>query len=201
MALTLVTKPTEEPVTLDEAKAHLRVESTAEDALIQALIAAAREYAESVTGRQLVTATWDLKLDAFPADGAAIELPKAPLRSITSVTYVDTAGATQTWASGKYVVDAPSGPEALPGRLAPAYGESYPATRDTLNAVTIRFEAGYGTAADVPQAIKQAMLLHIGHLYENRQSVVVGAGAGAAIAVPQATDWLLAPYRVTLGFA
>src|SRR3990172_9406936 len=110
MALALVTAPATEPVTRTEAKVHLRIESavTADDTLIDRLIIVARQLGEAHTGRAFITQTWDLKLDAFPA--GRIRLPKAPLSSISSVTYLDTNGASQTWDSGDYLVDAPAGP-------------------------------------------------------------------------------------------
>ena len=143
MPLTLVTPPTLEPLTLAEATSHLRVDLNDDDDLITDLITAAREYAETVTRRALLTQTWDLKLDAFPASsGTPVRLPFPPLQSVTSIQYVDTNGDTQTWSSDDYIVDAPSGPQAVQGRITPAYQESYPTTRGIINAVTIRFVTG-----------------------------------------------------------
>lgn len=190
-ALSLVTAPAAEPVSRSEAKAHLRIEAsvTDDDTLIDALIVAAREHVEDFTRRALVTQTWDLKLDAFPCD-AYIKVPLPRLQSVTSITYVDTAGTTQTWSSSDYQVDTAS----EPGRIAPAYGESWPDTRaGQLNAVTVRFVAGYGAASAVPQKIKQAMLLIIGHWYEHRENVVISAQAQE---IPFAAEMLLWPYRV-----
>lgn len=196
MALSLVTAPTHEPVSLDEAKQHLRVDVSDEDALIQTLIEAAREHVETYTGRALITQTWDLKLDAFPCSGSVITLPKPPVTSITSISYVDTSGDSQTWSSSLWDEDLPSGPKAQPARIAPAYAESYPSTRGQMNAVTIRFVCGYGSAGAVPRSIRAGMLLLIGHWYQNREAVVVGVGMGA-VAVPDAVDALLWPYRVS----
>lgn len=186
MGLKLVTGPAVEPVTLAEAKAHLRVTGTDEDALVSALIVAARSFAEECTGRAFVTQTWDYVLDAFPC--AAFELPKAPLQSVTSVSYVDTDGATQTLDSGLYKVDAITDP----GRIAPAYGETWPSTRAEENAVTIRFVAGYGLAAAVPQPIKQALLLMTGQQFEHREATAEGSWSR----LPLGVDALLGLYRV-----
>lgn len=168
MALTLVTAPVGEPFTLTDAKDHLRITIDTEDSLINALIVSAREFAEGNTRRALITQTWDLTLDAFPD---AIEVPLPPLQSVTSVTYIDTAGTTQTLvANTDYTVDTKS----EPGRIVPAYGKSWPSTRDIVNAVTVRFVAGYGNATAVPKSIKQAMLMHIEHMFDNRGTVNIG---------------------------
>lgn len=146
MSLSLVTEPTLEPISLTEAKLHCKVDHTADDALFPTYIQAAREYGEGATFRAFCRQTFDFKLDEFPYDGGALVLPKAPVRSITSITYLDTAGASQTWSSSLYLTDLPSGPKAQRARITPAYGESYPSTRDVINAVTVRFVAGYAGA-------------------------------------------------------
>ena len=162
MALFLVTAPASEPITLAETKAHLRVDVDDENDLINTLRTAAREYGETVTHRAFLTQTWDDKRDYFPCSDEAIWLPRAPLISVTSVTYVDTAGATQTWSASLYTVDAPTGPNARVGCIVPAYGQVYPATRGVVNAVTIRFVCGYGsTAVSVPALIKTCLKEHV----------------------------------------
>lgn len=186
MALTLVTAPATEPVTLAEAKSHLRVTTTDDDVLITALIVAARESAESAMGRALITQTWDMTIDGFPP---VIDVPLPPLQSVTSINYVDENGDSQTLATTEYTVDIKSSP----GRLVESYGKTWPTTRDVINAVTVRFVAGYGASASVPQAIKQGMLMHIGHMYANRESVLVGIQAQD---MPQASAFLYQPYRV-----
>lgn len=186
MSSTLITAPAAEPLSLVEAKSHLRADGTDEDALISSLIAAAREQVQTVTRRALVTQTWSLKLDSFPA---LIEVPRPPLITVASITYVDVGGDTQTLAASRYTVDADS----EPGRIVPVYGDAWPATRSVPNAVTVQFDAGYGAAADVPQPIKQAMLLLIGHWYEHREAVNVG---NITNVMPMAVESLLFPYRV-----
>lgn len=167
MTYKLITPPSEEPLTLDEAKAHLRVESTDDDALITALIVAAREQAESITARALCTQTWELVLDAFPE---ACVLRHSPVQSVTSVDYLDTDGASQSLTLTDTLLDS----ESTPGYLVPAYGKAWPATWCVPNAVRVRYVSGYGAAADVPQSIKAWMLLCIGTLYAQRESFVVG---------------------------
>ena len=192
MALSLVTGPTVEPIDLAEAKLHLRVDTTDEDELVKTLIRAARQYVETFTRRALVTQTWDLMLDAFPCE--AITLPMAGVTSVTSITYVDTNGATQTWSSSLYQTDLPTAPKAPFARIQPAYQQVYPMTRDQMNAVTIRFVAGNATAVTVPESLKAGIKLLVGHWFQNREAVVVGAGIGG-VQVPLTVDHLLWPFR------
>jgi len=136
--------------------------NTTADPQLVAWISAAREYGETFTHRAFVTQTWDDKRDGFPGSSDdAIELPKAPLISVTSVSYVDANGVTQAWSSTLYTVDAPAGPKARSGYLVPNYGQVFPTTRDVPNAVTIRFVAGYGVASAVPSLIKACLKEHI----------------------------------------
>lgn len=190
MALSLVTAPATEPITVAEAKLHLRVDGADEDLLIQSLIAAARAYAEAFTHRALITQTWDLKLGAFPCGD--IWLPKPPVSSVTSISYVDANGDTQTWASSNYTADLPSGPEARMGRITPAYSVSYPTTRDVVNAVTVRFVCGYGAASAVPDAIRHAMRMMVAHWYEQREPVNIG---NITTVLPMTVESLLWPYK------
>lgn len=186
MTLKLIAAPATEPVTLAEAKAHLRVDLSDDDDYITALIVAARWAAESATGRALMTQTWDLLLDAFPQK--EILIGKLPIQSITHVKYYDGDGALQTMDSADYALDA----DALPGWLLPAYGESWPVTQDTANAVMVRFVAGYADSASVPQPIKHWILMYLGQLYQQREPVVAGASVAA---LPRAFwDALLDPF-------
>lgn len=165
----LVTAPTVEPLTVVEAKTHCRITVDAEDDLIEGLIQAAREHVERVTGRQIITATWRLKLDHFPHCDAPIEIPVTPLLSVVSVKYRDTADVLQTWSSSDYVVDAPAGPDASAGRVYPKFDKDYPAALCRPDAVEVEFTAGYGaTPESVPQKIRQALLLLVEHWYTNR---------------------------------
>lgn len=168
MALKLITAPTAEPVTLDEAKAQCRVEDTASDTLLTGLIAAAREMAEQETGRALMTQTWELALDAFPA--GEIDLVKVPVQSITSVKYLDGNGAEQTIANANYTLDS----YGIGHWLLPAYDYDWPATLDSANAVKVRFVCGYADAASVPPGVKLWMKAQIAHWFANRESVNVG---------------------------
>ncbi len=184
-------EPAIEPVTLAEARAHLRVDDTSENDYITALITVAREHAESLTDRQFITATYALRLDDFPRWSCAIIRPPRPrLIAVSSLTYVDTAGATQTLDAAAYQVDTVS----EPGRILPAYGLTWPSARIQANAVTITYTSGYGaTAAVVPKAIRQAILMLVAHWFENREPVVVGTITSE---IPMTVKALLGPYRI-----
>lgn len=193
--LSLITAPVTEPITVGEAKAQARVDGTDDDVLITAQIAAARPWAEEFTNRAFVTQTWKWNLDRFPPNDAPIELPKAPLQSVTSVKYIDGDGIEQTWAATEYTVQAFSGPTAMPGRLWPKFGKTYPTPRDEPGAVRIEFIAGYGAASLVPEGIKAALKILVAELYERREEVVPGMVSGAN-RVPYNVEALLYPYRV-----
>jgi len=166
--LDLVTAPAEEPLTVAEAKEHLRVTFDDDDTLIDSLITAARKWLEEETYRQLVTATWDLVLDRFPSGQQPIRIPRAPLASVTSITYTDIAGDSQTLTvSEDYVVSATR----EPGIIRPAYAQTWPTARDAPDVVTVRFVAGYGDADDVPEPIVACLKLLIGQMYEFREEL------------------------------
>tara|TARA_R100000808_G_scaffold7070_1_gene20820 strand:- start:28437 stop:29003 length:567 start_codon:yes stop_codon:yes gene_type:complete len=168
MALVTVTAATQEPVTLAEVKDHLVLDHGDDDSYLSTLVATVVAYLEAVQDRTLVTTTYDLKLDRFPSGTEVIELPRAPLASITSVTYQDTDDVTTTLAASKYTVDTAS----TPGRLQPAYDEAWPSTRGHVHDVTIRFVAGYGDAGDVPRPHRHEILLRVADLFENREGAV-----------------------------
>ena len=161
MAYKIKTQPTVEPVTLTEAKAHLAIDHTFDDTYVTSLITAARQQAENYLAQQLCTATWELHLDKFEN---VINISKSPLVSIDSIKYTDTDGNEQTLDTANYILDKIR----KPARLVPAYNKTWPSTQEIPNAVCITFTSGYGVAADVPQVIKSAILLIVGHLYENR---------------------------------
>jgi uncharacterized phiE125 gp8 family phage protein len=183
MPLLQTVPPASEPITLTEAKAHLRVDVTDDDAYITALITAAREYAEGLTDRQFITATWSLVLDAFPGPslmgvpagvpfsmpGHAVQLEKSPIQTVSSIQYLDMAGTLQTMPSSDYATELVS----APGRITPAFGKIWPVTLPQIGAVKITFVAGYGNAAAVPQGIKNWMLIRLATLYENREEVAL----------------------------
>lgn len=190
--LTRITAPAEAPLTLDEAKDHLRVETNAEDSLILRLIDAATAMVDGPQGIgiALVSQEWEYKLDWFPP---VIKIPLYPVRSIDAIEYVDDAGNTQTLAASRYQEDVDSNP----ARVMPAYNELWPTIRWQLNAVTVRFTAGYApdgedNLVNIPQDIRSAMLLLVGHLYNNREAVAINT---TATELPLAVDHILGQYR------
>lgn len=156
----VITAPSAEPITLAEAKLHLRVNNSVEDALITALITAARQFVEGYTWRPLMTQTIDVVFDTII--DRTIMINKAPVQSVTSVKYLDLNGTEQTISSTLYVTDFFNSPCRV--KL-----DTIPSIKDTLNAFKVRVVCGYTSAALIPQTYKSAMLLIIGHLYENKQ--------------------------------
>ena len=180
-SITVITPASTYPVTLAEAKAHLRVDGTDEDSAITALIAAATDYIERYTGRSITTQTLRASFDGF-AD--AMALPRGPVQSVASVTYLDTAGASQTVATDTYDTDLVSDTQWV--LLAP--GQSWPATYAGRNAVQITYTTGYTTC---PPAVRHALLLLMGDWYRVRENSVLGQ----IVEMPHAVGALLANYR------
>ncbi len=189
-----------EPITLATARLHLRLDTIGsppthpDDALVTALISVARESVENFTELTVAVNDFQMKLDAFPT--AEINLGTWPVNSITSVTYVDANGATQTINSADYVLDTFS----KPAQIVPAFGKTWPMVRNQPNAVTVTFEAGYtGDTSPVnnemPKALKQAMLLTITDLYENRGAITTKQN----YEIPVAAQYLMIPYRINMG--
>ncbi|CAB4121503.1 Phage conserved hypothetical protein [uncultured Caudovirales phage] len=216
----LLTAPSSEPITLSDAKTHLRVDITEDDALISALIVSAREQAEQICRRALISQQWLVTLDRFPSPamnvgsanwygpqwgnspgpltilspenktGYEIYLPYSPLISVDSIKYIDEYGVQQTLSSSLYKVDSVS----EPARILPAYGATWPATRNEINAIEVTLTTGWPNAAAVPQPIKSWMLLRLAAMYENRESDIV-LQRGTVDSLPF-VDSLLEPYRV-----
>ena len=170
MALKVIPPPAVEPVSLTETKLHLRVDGAAEDTLISGLIQAAREHIENVlTHCALCTQTLEYVISQFPDDCEAIQVPRPPLQSVTSIKYTDSADVVHTMDAGDYCVNT----DGNPGLVTPAYGLSWPSVSlASSGAVRIRYVAGWGLADAAPQSLKQAILLLVGHLYENRAVMV-----------------------------
>jgi uncharacterized phiE125 gp8 family phage protein len=176
MSLQLNTPPAAEPVTLDQAKAWLRVESgDDEDALIASLIPAARARCEWHTGRAFVTQGWTLWCDG-PV--SCLDIPLPPLQAVTAVTLYDRDGNATVLASDAYVVDLAGSRLAL---------KAWPANLRAANSVAVAFTAGYGGAADVPAPLCAAILQIVSALYEHR--------GGDTVPTPDNALALLAPYR------
>jgi uncharacterized phiE125 gp8 family phage protein len=191
LSLKLVTPPTVEPVTVALAKSQCRVDFNDDDALIAVYISAARAHAEKVTHRAFYNQTWVRTLDFFPAswsyhttnpaeqsaypygfwDRLTIDIPRANLVSVASITYVDNTGEEQTLDPTTYTVDTSS----TPGRITPVQGAAWPAVSNFMpGSIAITFVAGsYGDGTDVntcPATVVMAILLLVGHFYANREN-------------------------------
>jgi len=192
MNLKIITAPTLEPVSLTEAKAHLRVTNTDSDTLITSLIKVARQHCEAITNRALASATYELIMDTFPDK---IVLPMSPVESVTSIKYTDSDSIETTLAATEYILYTSE-----PAIIIPGYDVSWPSfTEYPAGAVKVRYLAGYRAASTdaslhIPEAIKQAILLLIAHFYENREEVVTGMTMVAKL--PIGIDALLYPFRI-----
>jgi uncharacterized phiE125 gp8 family phage protein len=180
-----------EPVTLEQAKAHLGVTSTIDDGLISGLVMAAREYAESYTGLILTAREVVETVDRF---GAWVNLYAWPVREVISVAYLDSAGTEQTL--DDVLMHVPLARR--PVRITSAVGAVWPNAAALPGAVTITVQAGYATPSDVPQSIKQAMLLMVRHWYDNPSAVAAGGSGVGAVEVPLGARALLDRHRLQL---
>jgi uncharacterized phiE125 gp8 family phage protein len=186
VGLVLLQGPAAPVVTVAEAQLQTRSENPQETGLLTSLAAAATAQAEAYCRRRFVTQRWRATLEAFPA--GALVLPHPPLASVESVTYVDRDGVVQTLAGTEYIVRTAE----TPGEIVPAYGTLWPAARDVVDAVAVEFTCGYGDPAAVPEPIKRAVLLIVGTLYANRETVA----PTAMQEIPHSAEWLLGPFRV-----
>lgn len=187
MSFLLVSGPAVEPVTLADAKVHLRLAHNDDDATISALISAARLHVEAETRRALIDQDWRLTLDAWPRDGI-VKLRPTPLRAVAAVTLYGADGTPTVLDAASYLVDLASAPARL--KLRSGAGASLRA----LNGIEIDFTAGYGATPDtVPVPLIEAILMLIAHWYEHREAV---AENGAFAVLPTGVEALIAPYRV-----
>jgi uncharacterized phiE125 gp8 family phage protein len=213
MGIRTVTEPTVEPITLANLRLHLGIEpyevdssgngDHPHDAMIMAMLTAARSHAEEFTGRSIALKTYEATFDAFPDGDAELELPHPPLVSIEAVRYVDAAGDLQTLATDRYTSDR-TDPTA--GWLLCEASSTWPGAATVANAVRVEYRAGYqvpepdSSAEDadtLPGSIRAALLLMVGHLYENREAVA----NRQVLELPLGVETLLRPYRVRLGMA
>jgi len=173
-SLTRTTAPAVEPVTLTEAKAHCRVDTSDDDAYIGTLITAARQWVEEYLDRSLIHTQWTVRMDSFPYE---IELPRPPIATAgtttaVSLTYTLGDDSTATLSTSSYRVDRDS----TPGVVRQLRSGTWPANLDDYNAVQVTYWAGYGaTGASVPAVIRHAMLMLVGFWYEHRSTVLVGS--------------------------
>ncbi len=182
----VVTPPASEPLTLAEVKEFLRVDHSDDDATLAIFIAAARQLCESYTRLALLPTTFEEYFDDFPQYTGTykdeIRLSRSPVSAVTYVKYIDGNETTITASASDYKTDLIS----QPARISPDNG--WFGTYETINAVFIRYVAGYANAASVPAPLKHGMLLVIGDMYENRTDSVKR--------LPTAAEYLWNPYRV-----
>lgn len=214
-SLIVKTPPTQEPITISEAKDHLRVVTNDDDTYINNLIRSARYTLEMTYRRALLTQSLVIGLDYFGQEewmptylygwppsmltwgptgwmlplSSVIELVP-PVQSITSITYLDPAGNLQTLASANYVLDASS----EPGRVVPNLAKIWPVTAPLPNAVRIEILAGVTDPTLLQDNIKEALRLLLGHYYENREQVVIDTRL-VALELPLGVEALMAPFN------
>lgn len=201
-SMQIVTSPEVQPLTLAEAKEHLRMDTSDEDTLIEALISAATDHVSGrngYTARALVQQTWDVYFSTFP-DDVGLKLPFPPLISVDSISYLDADGVSQTLATSVYMVT-----KTEPAFVKLKANQSWPDVLEQADCITVRMTCGYSPGDDsptdyaenVPQSIKAAMKLVIGDLYQNREAAALVSGA--KYEPNPAVKALLNPYRVDMG--
>lgn len=197
-SLVATTPAAAEPVkVIPDIQDHCRLtadEAAASRADIGSKIKAARQACELITRRQLITATWTLKLDTWREEGImrfdSLYLPLPPLATVTTVKYIDGAGNQQTWSqdAAGYTVEAPSGADAARGRVYPSFGQTWPDLQARPAAVEIEYVAGYGDADAVPEQLREGIKRYTAELYERREEGVMGALTPALIRASSAWD-------------
>lgn len=198
MALQVITPPATTPVTLAQLKKHLRVTFDDDDAIIEIYNKAATGAAEQFMGRALIDQVVEFTLDSFPTDELAIQLPWPKIIELVGVFYSDGDGNEIEMPVDDYYVDRVN----EPGWISPVTS-SWPATLDAINAVRIRYRAGYLNSdsppvENVPSEIKAAIMLTAGSLYAHRETIVVGQ---SAVLIPWGAEQLLRPYKINLSMA
>jgi uncharacterized phiE125 gp8 family phage protein len=188
MPLILAAAPATEPIALAEAKAHLRVDGSAEDTLIASLIVTSRLHVEAAAGLALITQSWSWFRDAWPP-GPALDLPLRPVQSVAALRIYDAGGAAAALDPAGYILDGAGAPP----RIVRQGALVWPVPGRVANGIEVAFTAGYGDAAeDVPAPIRQAILLLVAHWYEHRAPAEPGAPARP---LPDMVSELLAPFR------
>jgi len=190
----VVTAPSHLPLAMEDLKRHLAIDEDddTQDALLWSVNEAATSVAETFTYRRFVTTTLDYSIDKFP-EGAHISLPGGQLQSITSLTYTDDDSTSAVWGASNYTAITSHEPGLL--GLATTATTWPSVTLRPRDGVVIRYVVGYGTGDQVPGSIRGAISLLASHLYQNRESVVIGAGLSSA-KVPDTHQAMLLPHRL-----
>lgn len=185
----IITQPSVEPLTLSYVKNYLKLDGiSADDDLVEAMLTAARERCEEYCNIKFIDTVIEQVYDEFPK-GRTLEnclhLTVGNVSSVEFVKYYDESGTLQTWSDTSYDIDTYD----KAGRICVTTGESYPSSdTDRINNVVVRYTSGFGTSGtDVPQAIKQAILLQIGYMYNNREDKVKSLAT--------LSEYLLQPYK------
>ncbi|NWG72921.1 MAG: hypothetical protein HXY23_15135 [Parvularculaceae bacterium] len=191
MALVPVSGPAVEPVSLAEAKAHLRVTGAAEDLLVASLVTAARVHIELTLSRAFITQGWSWFIDAWPA-GATLPLPLSPVQSIGAIRVLAAGDEIVTLPPSAYLLDGAAQPSRVIAKSG-SWRDGTPAPAYAANGIEIQLIAGYGPLpSDVPQPIRQAILLLAAHWFERREAVEIGQ---PSLPLPVMVGDLLSPFR------
>jgi len=185
----VITPASTYPVSLTEAKSHLKVDTTADDTYITSIIKAATQLSEEYTNRFFI----DTVIEQTCSDFAQLQtLFKSKVSAVAHVKYYDSDNSLQTLSATIYDTQL----QYEPSQIQLADDKSFPEITKRNDAVVARYTVGYGSAASyVPEIIKQAVLLTIGNFYQNRNSVVIGR---IATELPMNVKWLLDTYKVQI---
>lgn len=181
-SITLVTAATAYPVTVDELKHELRIDHDHDDELLSRYIATATALAEHELAVQIKSATYDYKRHKFPPGHEPILIPMAPISSVTSISYTDEDGNSQTWSSALYETAL----DRKPAQIRPLDTQDYPETDDAYNTVTVRYVSGYST---IPETIKQAIRTMVVSWYETRDGI--GEVSPGSMRLLDAARWII----------
>lgn len=188
MSLVITSPPSVEPLSLSDVKAHLRIDGTADDILLGSLILTSRLHIEAALGLALITQGQKWTIDRWPEEGRVVALPVRPVQSISSISIIDAMGAPLVVVPETYELDG----AAIPARII-RKGAVWPGAGQDFLGIEVDLVAGFGNAAsDVPEPIRQALLLLVAHWFENRDPVEIGSTRAS---VPDAVSDLLQPFR------
>ena len=191
MAIKIISLPDTEPVTLEEAKKHLRLspEYVGDDEKIELIISAVRARGESLTHQTWRPVQFELRCHAFPGRDDLLELPLSPLRSVEAVKYINANGVETVLPTESYKVDTDS----LVGSIYPAFEKTWPEVRAERFAVRVEFSAGYET---IPSVIKQWTFIRIADFYANPESLIIDTQSMSKVDITDVIDTLLDPYTI-----